>query len=122
MNESKEGCGCFVVARGDSPEVLELIEESFHEIALFIELLVIFTLDFTVGFWWDDCDCAHVSCRFDNIIRIVSFIREHCLRTQAIEQLQRLCAIVSLTAGENKTQGIAVTIAGRVYFGAESAT
>jgi len=41
---------------------------------------------------------------------------------QPIKQSKGLCAVIALAASKKKAQGIAVTIADRVYFGAESST
>ena len=53
-NLGEENLGEFVVARGDGPEMFELVEEPFNEIAFAVEGEIARTRGFAVGFGWDD--------------------------------------------------------------------
>ena len=49
----------FIVAGGNGAVLLEFSEEVFDKVAGFVKFLVIFTLDFTIGFGWDDSGFSH---------------------------------------------------------------
>ena len=54
MNAGEENLGELVVARGDGPEMFELVEETLNEIAFAVEGEVARARGFSVGFGWDD--------------------------------------------------------------------
>ena len=54
LNAGEENLGELVVARGDGPELFELVEETLDEIAFAVEREVARTRGFSVGFGGDD--------------------------------------------------------------------
>ena len=54
LNASEESLGELVVARGDGPELFELVEETLNEIAFAVEGEVAWARGFSVGFGRDD--------------------------------------------------------------------
>jgi hypothetical protein len=54
LNASEENFGELVVARGDGPEMFELVEETLDEIAFAVEGEIARALGFSVGFGWND--------------------------------------------------------------------
>ena len=88
--------------------------------SLFVELFIVFSGIFPVGFWWDDGDFpGSGKWRKDAFIGIIGFIREEdvCLefRQQCIGALQVVC----LTGRQRKSGGIAERIAGGMNLGCQ---
>jgi len=53
MNERQEGRGEFVVARGDASELLDATEETFDQVAIFVEMPIERAWTEPVGAWRD---------------------------------------------------------------------
>lgn len=84
--------------------MFDFIEHPLDKIALFIEFLVVETLDFAVGFRRDDHCRTHLLNLLDDRIGVIAFIGDERIGTEAIEQRQGLLAIGGLSAGEDETQ------------------
>lgn len=102
--------------------MLEFQEEVFDQVSLFIELFVVFSRIFSIGFWWDDGDFSG-ACKGhkDPFIRIIGFVCNEyvCLefRQQCIGALQVVC----LTGRQRKSGGIAERIADGMNLGGQPA-
>ena len=124
MDAAEEVGGGFIVARCDAPELFQLGEEVFNQVARFIEFFVVFSLFDAIGFWRDD----DVDARFfqeinHSFIRIKGFVREQRLYffKNAGQTNIRSIQIVRLAGREMKARGIAERIATRMDLGRQTA-
>ena len=60
MDGGEEVASSFVIAGGDTAEELEFGKEVFDQMACLVDFLVIFALDFAVGFGWNHRDLARL--------------------------------------------------------------
>jgi hypothetical protein len=74
LDEAHEVDKQLVISCCGTPELLELIEKALDEIALFIEINVIRTLDFAVAFGRDDDFAFACGNLFMQVIGIVAFV------------------------------------------------
>ena len=94
-------------ARGYTSELLELIEEPFHEITFLIHLLVIIALDLAVAPWRDHrLDISRLE-RGDEPVRVVSLAGNKSVCAGIGQQLVRGVDIVDLTRRQGEIHGIA---------------
>jgi hypothetical protein len=96
--------------------MLDFIEETLDQVALFIEMGIIFTLFFPILTRWDHDLRLFFEDNLDETIRIIGSIRNHPLKFQVCYQLFRLSNVVPLSAGQNKAQWIAQSINIRMDF------
>lgn len=81
--------------------MLELIEGALNNVALFVELFSVSSLDFAVALGRDDGFGSHFSAdKSHDGIAVVSFVGQHGFGFLPIEQSDGLGAIRRLTAGK----------------------
>ena len=100
--------------------MLEFVEHAFHEVAVRIEVFVVVTRDFAIGFGGNDDLSLDALGALDDVIGIIAFIRNQSLHPDAVHQGQCLRVVGRLTGRQDYPQGIAMAIAGRMNFGAKS--
>ncbi len=76
MKESKESGSNFVESRKDSALMLEESETALDFVAFFVEVLVVFTLNDTVTFGWDNGFCSHAFHIGDERVGVVSLVSQ----------------------------------------------
>ena len=97
MNGGQEIAREFVIARGDGPEMLELIEKSLDEISLAVEGEVALALDDAVGLGRNDrCDSPRLQ-KLDQGVCVISLVAEEGLRIDFIEHRLGLAEIGGLS-------------------------
>ena len=74
---AEEVSGGFIVARGNGAELLQLEEEVLDQMPGFIEVFIVLTRLFSVGFWWNDAlDALLIKDFQDTIIGIEGFVSQ----------------------------------------------
>ena len=121
MNERQESVGKFVVASGDTSELLDTAEETLDQVAGLVDVPVERPRVETVGSWRDDRAAALRRDRFDEGIRIVALVGHNELGRLILDQCSRLFDVGHLTSGKNHPQRIAQGIHGDMQFGGQSA-
>ena len=122
MDGGEEVASSFVIAGGDTAEELEFGEEVFDQMARLVEFLVIFALEFAVGFGGNHRYLARLpQGNQDPLIGVEAFIGEQNVGLQLRQQNIGPLQIAGLTAGQMKSDGIAQGIEGGVDFGAQPA-
>ena len=121
MNSGEEIPGKFIVARGDSAEVFELVEEALDEIAFAVERVVACPLHFAVGLWGNHrADVAALE-SVDQGIGVVGLIGEQGAWIGAVDQRLRAAQIVRLPRRKHQFDRIAQGIDQGMDFGGQSA-
>ena len=121
MDAGEENLGELVVARGDSPEMLELVEETLNEIAFAVEGEVARARGFSVGFGWDDWDDRSIVEGGDEGIRVERLVGDQSAGIDGFDQRFGTSQIVILAWAEHHLDGIAEGIDEHVNFGGQSA-
>src|SRR6202023_1195846 len=121
LHSGKEISGEFVVACGDSAEVLELIEEALDEVAFAIEREVACPLDLTVGFGRDDRSDFPLREDLDEPIGIVGLVSNQGIWIGVLDQWFCASKIMVLARCEHQLDWIAQSIDERMNFGGQSA-
>src|SRR5215471_5661677 len=121
-DEGSKGCDGFVIACGDTPKVLNLVDEELDEMTLLVEMPIVRNGARTAGFGGDDG--SHVALREHSakVIGIESLVAEKVLGRQAINQGFGLGRLVHLSGREKQAQDIAEGIDGNVNLGAQTST
>lgn len=121
MKASEEVSGGLLVTRGDGAEVLDDIEEAFHEPPLAIEREVAFPVGLAVRSRWNDrFDPTHVK-MVNEAVAVVAFIADESGGLDLLRQGFGLHHVVNMSAGEADRQRIAQGIDDCVDFGRQSA-
>ncbi len=101
MNERQKG-GCqFVVARGDTPEVLEASEKAFDQVAVLVEMAIKAALGKSIGTRRDDGLRAGGLDLRNEMIGVVALVRDDGLCRQTLDGLGRTIDVGNLTGREN---------------------
>jgi len=121
VNSGEENLGEFVVARGDGPEMFELVEEPLNEIAFAVEGEIAWARDFSVGFGWDDWgDRAGVE-GVDEGVGVKGLVGDQSAGIDGFDQRLGASQIVILARAEHHLDGIAEGVDERVNLGGQSA-
>lgn len=100
MHGSEEGRGELVVSGCNSPESLELTEETLDEVSFAIEGEVGFAFDTSAGVVRNDRGDSAPLQGFDQGVGVVSLVCEKRFRFDCIEKGRRLGQIVGLARSE----------------------
>jgi len=107
VDEAEIGAVQLVEAREEAAEVLELVDTTFHQVALAVEPGVIRALHLG-GLMRRDDRFAALGLNVGNEGRArIAAIRDHPLEGEPGEQCFRLRAVVALPSGQAGAQGIA---------------
>ena len=122
MNGGQEVASGFVVASRDGAELFELGEEVFYQMACFIEVLVVFALNFAIGFRRNHRDFTGVFQHLqDTLVGIEAFVGEHDPRFDLRQQHVGAVQIAGLTAGQMKASRVAQGVDRGMNLGAQPA-
>ena len=121
MNPSEENLGELVVTRGDSPEMLELVEETLNQIAFAVEGEIACARGFSVGFGWDDWDDRSIVESGDEGVGVEGLVGDQSAGIDGFDERFSASQIVILARAEHHLDGIAVGFDERVNLGGQSA-
>ncbi len=121
MNAGEEDLCELVVARGDSAEMLELIEETLNEIAFAVEGEVARARGFSVGFGWDNWDDRSIIEGGDESVGVERLVGDQSAGIDGFDERLGASQIVILARAEHHLDRIAEGIDERVNFGGQSA-
>ena len=121
MDERQEGFGEFVVARGDTSELLDAAEETLDQIAALVDMPVERARVESIGTWRDDCLAALCGNCFDKGIRVVALVGHDEIGGLILNQCGGLLDVGDLPGGENDPQRIPQGIHRDMQFGRQSA-
>ena len=99
--------GGFFVARGNPAEMLNPVEEAFHQVALLIEMPVTGTRLLATASGWNDGVAVLLINLGDKCLGIVALVAQDVGIAQRPDQRNGLCDVVSLATGQDKANGIA---------------
>ena len=101
--------------------MLDLVDETFDQMALTIQPMIVITR--LLGVWarGNDHFCTTGHNQRDKSLRTITALRNHVLKLENVEQIRCLGDVMVLPAGQAQPQGIAQTIDRDVNFGAEPA-
>ena len=99
-------CG-FFVACGNPAEMLNAIEEAFHQVALLVQMPVTGTFFLATASGWNDGVAMLLMNLGDERFGIVALVAEDVGIAQRLDQRNGLGDVVSLAPGQGKAKGIA---------------
>lgn len=111
----------FVIACGDTSELLEFVEEAFDAVALFVDSAVIFVLVSALGHGRDDGDRIHVENGIVQAVGVIGSIGQHIGGIETVDQSLGLADVAALSRRADQTQGIAQSLDGGMYLGRQPA-
>lgn len=119
MDEREESSGEFIVAGGDSPEVLELLEKTLHEMALFVLPPVAWPRFINVGFGRDAVGGAVFLNEAADVFRAIGLVchDDHAFQRDMRKNVRRHGAILNVPCGELDMDGVAQRVNHRVNLG-----
>jgi hypothetical protein len=121
MQASEKIAGGFFVAGGDTPELLDKLEEAFDEVAFGVEREVAIPFDLAVRFWRDDrLDGSDFKAR-NKAASVVAFVGEEGLGPHLGGERFGLVDVVDLPAGETERQRVAQGVDDHMDFGGQAA-
>ncbi len=118
--KSEISSGQFLETGKDSSIMLDFIDETLRQMALFIPVFVIVSALFTVLPWWNNDFSSCIEDQPEKILCIIRTISNQAFKIQLGHQSCRLGDVVSLATGQAKAQGVAQGIHAHVDFGAET--
>ena len=121
MNSSEENLGELVVTRGDSPEMLEFVEEALNEIAFAVEGEVARARGFSVGFGWDDWDDRSIVEGGDEGVGVERLVGDQSAGIDGFDERFSASQIVILARAEHHLDRIAEGVDDRMNLGGQSA-
>jgi hypothetical protein len=120
FDEAHEVYKQLVISCCDTPELLELIEKALDEIALFIEINVIGTLDFAVAFGRDDDFAFACGNLLMQVIGIVAFVGDGGCGGKSVDEFVCMGDIVLLSGAADQPDRIAQGVSRDMDFGAQT--
>jgi hypothetical protein len=121
FNETHEVDEQLVVSGSDAAELFELVEEAFDDVAFFVEVDVVGTLDLAVSFWRDDDLGAGLGDPVDEMVGVIALVGDGRARGDAVDKIMREGDVIALARGADQSDRIAKRIAGGVDFSAQPA-
>jgi len=115
-NEAKKVDGRFFIARGGPPILLELAEETFHEVPLLVEVEVGYPRVLSVRPWRDDDVHPFGRGSFDNFVGVITFVRDEVLAFCGLDERWGFDNIVDVSGGEVDMGWITETVHESVDF------
>ena len=99
MNGGQEVHGSSVVAGGDTPKMLKLIEEPLDSVPELISLGVVWDLDFSVSFGWNDRLYIGLFNHFTQCVCIICFVGNDAIGSLTIQQVGGRGNVMCLASG-----------------------
>lgn len=110
-------------SRENATILLDLVDETFHQMPLFVNVLVIRAGFLPLGSRWNNhFGFGVVTDHVDELIRIIALVANQSLEMQVDHQRLRLRDVVALPSGQQQAQRIAQSIDTDVNFGADATT
>lgn len=109
-----------VVARCNPPELLEFVEEAFDEIALFVEVGIIRTLNLPIALGRNDNLAASFSDFLVQMIGVIALVGDGGIGVQSIDEFMRMGDVVFLSRAADQPDRIAERVAGSMDLGAQT--
>ena len=100
----------FLVARGQSPELFDTIEKSLHKVAIFVNMLIVFSPNNAVFSARDDCLCISRHNADDKRVGVVSLVSHNRQGIKSINQGLGLRYVRSFATSQKQTNGISQSI------------
>jgi len=119
LDGGQEGSGVFGVAGGNAPPTLEVEEGIFDQMTQFVEIPVVFPLDFAVLPGRDHRRHALFSGLLKDRVGVVPAIGQQMFGRYSLDQRQSLSAIRCGTWRNKNSDRQTKRIHGQVYFGVE---
>jgi hypothetical protein len=113
---------CFVVSSGNASALLQLGKQSFDLVAFSIQMLVVRPLHFAITAGRDDGPRALVLNGLSHLLAVITLVGDHVFRRESLQERHSLSHVVSLPGCQEKLDGIAESVAGRMDLRSESAT
>jgi len=121
LDAGEENLGELVVTRGDGPEMLEFVEETFNEITFTVEGEVARARGFSVGFGRDDWDDRSIVEGGDEGVGVERLVGEQSAGIDGFDERFSAGQIVILARAEHHLDRIAEGVDERVNLGGQSA-
>ena len=86
--------------------MLNLVDETLHQVPFFIPMFVVFTLLLAIGSWWNHRFSPLLGNKLQNLVSIIRFVRQNSVIVVAIEQGFSLRGVMRLTRSQNEAQKI----------------
>ena len=112
----------FLIARRQSPEPLDTVEESFNEIAVFVDILIVSSPNNVVFPAGDDRICVLRRNADGNRVGIVSLVNNNRQGIKSINQGLGLRYVRSFATSQKQTNGISQSINRSMNLCRQSAT
>jgi hypothetical protein len=110
----------FVIACGDATEELELSEEVLDQMSCLVEVFVVLTLEFSIGFGRNNGLFAGLLQQFQNpFIGVEALVGDHRFGRELWQQHIGAVQFTGLPLGKMKADRVAECIDGSVDFGAQ---
>ena len=119
MDGGEKRGGIFGVARGDAAPTLQFLESVFHQMPLFVDVMIVLALDFAILFRRDHSLHSGLLASFHDRVAIVPLVRQQILSVQAFDQSVSLRTIRRGTCRNNNSERITMRIHGHMYLGIE---
>ena len=112
----------FLIARRQSPELLDTIEKSFNEVAVFVNMVIVFSPNNAVFSAGDDRLCVSRRNADDKRVGVVSLVSHNRQSIKSINQGLGLCYVRSFATSQKQTNGISQSIHRSMNLCRQSAT
>lgn len=105
----------------ETPVMLDFVEETFDQMTLLVQMVIILPLFFAILARWDHRFCFFVCNQAQEFIRVIRAIGDDPRKIKRRNQVVRLGDVMALPAGQQKAQRVAQGIYTGVDLGAEPA-
>lgn len=119
MESREEIAGGFFVACGDAAKLLEILEETFDQVALCIQGVVALAFGFAIGLGRNDRFDLSTFEAGDEAVGVIAFVSKYRIWLHLGDKRFSLGDIVSLSAGEAQSQRIAQGVDDDMNFGGQ---
>ena len=100
--------------------MLDFVDETFDQISLAIQPLVVFTLRFRASMWWNDWFSAIFNIPIKEFLSCIAAIGNKMFKCEPINQFYSLCDIVTVACRQPQPQWIAEAVNCDMDLGAKS--
>ena len=110
VNEPQEVARCLLVPGRNSPELLDPVDEPLGEVAFLISMFIILSLENPILLRRDHHFRPTRLDRRDELIPVISLIRDHSLGIMTFDQGRALVDVGLLSAGQDELDGVPQTV------------
>src|SRR5262245_9556192 len=122
LHEAEEVSSGLFVARGDAAKLLDAVDESLHQVPLFVQVRIVYPRLAAVLLRGNDRLGPARFDKLDQRVAVIAFVRDHGLRLVACQQSLPLGDIGTLSRRESQLHGQAQAADGHMQFRGKSAT